>query len=179
MIALPLPARLAPILPFLAVASAVLSLMWAGAAGAQTARTISDGEDRHAGYYYPTPKSEETYESRAQTLPGSDRDRRIGFIVAFNKELAGDPYPQQFSIYAKGADAEKMIIVGLDDDAFATLYRARGFLALLTARARASELFSELGVENLFTFFDLARLLGFTQVTVSDGRDWAHRVWLQ
>jgi hypothetical protein len=112
-------------------------------------------------------------------LPGSDRDRRIGFIVAFNKELASDPYPQRFAIYAKGGDAEKLIIVGLDDQAFATLFRARGILATLTARARASPLFQELGVENLFTFFDLAKLLGFEHVTVSDGKSWAHRVRLK
>lgn len=136
-------------------------------------------DDRQSGYYYPDPKTEETYEARAKTLDGSDRDRRIGFIIAFNKELAGDPYPQRFAIYAKGAQAEKLIIVGLDDAAFATLYRARGVLATLTSRARGSPLFRELGVENLFTFYDLAKLLGFEQVTMSDGRDWAHRVWLQ
>lgn len=137
------------------------------------------GEERHSDYYYPAPKSFETYDARARALPDSDRDRRIGFIVAFNRELAGDPYPQRFAIFAKGSEAEKLIIVGLEDQAFSTLFRARGVLATLTSRARASPFFTELGVENLFTFFDLAKLLGFTQVTVSDGRDWAHRVWLK
>ncbi len=155
------------------VLAAALLLAWGAAAGAV------QEDDRHVGYYYPPLSSEEDYTARAQTLPGSDRDRRIGFIVAFNKELAGDPYPQRFAIYAKGAEAEKLIIVGLDDEAFSTLFRARGILATLTARARASPLFRELGVENLFTFFDLGKLLGFEHVTISDGKRWAHRVRLK
>ena len=88
--------------------------MLAWAAGLASAAGVSDHE-RHVGYYYPPLTSEETYEARAQTLRDSDRDRRIGFIVAFNKELASDPYPQRFAFYAKGADAEKLIIVGLDN----------------------------------------------------------------
>ena len=52
-------------------------------------------------------------------------------------------------------------------------------LAVLTARARASPLFGQLGVENLFTFYDLARLPGFERTAISDGRDRAHRVRLR
>ncbi|MGB0629355.1 MAG: molybdopterin-guanine dinucleotide biosynthesis protein A [Alphaproteobacteria bacterium] len=136
-------------------------------------------QDRHDGYYYPTPKSEETYTARSRILPGSDRDRRLGFVVGFTRELASDPAPQRYAIFAKGADGEKLIVVALDDDVFATLFRARAILATLTSRVRASPLFAELGVQNLFTFYDLAKLLGFTQITVSDGREWSHRINLK
>tara|TARA_R110002072_G_scaffold43737_8_gene122727 strand:- start:2638 stop:3114 length:477 start_codon:yes stop_codon:yes gene_type:complete len=136
-------------------------------------------DDRHAGYYYPEPGSEETYRARARTLPNSDRDRRLGFVVGFMGDLAKDPAPQRFAVFAKGGEAEKLIIVALDDEAFATLFRARAVLALLTSRVRASPLFAELGVQNLFTFYDLAKLLGFDQITISDGRAWSHRVWIQ
>ena len=136
-------------------------------------------QDRHAGYYYPEPGSEETYKARARTLPESDRDRRLGFVVGFMGELARDPAPQRFALFAKGGEAEKLIIVALDDQAFATLFRARAVLAILTSRVRASPLFAELGVQNLFTFYDLAKLIGFEQITISDGRDWSHRVWIK
>jgi hypothetical protein len=136
-------------------------------------------QDRHAGYYYPVPKSEETYTARARTLPDSDRDRRLGFVVGFMAELARDPAPQRYTIFAKGTEAEKLIIVALDDDAFATLFRARAILATLTSRVRATPLFAELGVQNLFTFYDLAKLLGFDQITISDGRSWSHRTWIK
>lgn len=141
--------------------------------------TAASAQDRHAGYYYPEPKTEETYTARARTLPESDRDRRLGFVVAFTGELASDPAQQRFAIFAKGGDAEKLIIVALDDQAFSTLYRARAVLAILTSRVRASPLFGELGVQNLFTFYDLAKLIGFKQITISDGREWSHRVWIK
>lgn len=136
-------------------------------------------QDRHAGYYYPQPKTEETYTARARTLPESDRDRRLGFVVAFMAELAEEAAPQRYVLFAKGGDAEKLIIVALDDQAFSTLFRARAVLAALTSRVRASPLFADLGVQNLFTFYDLAKLIGFRQITISDGRAWSHRVWIR
>ena len=50
---------------------------------------------------------------------------------------------------------------------------------MLTSRVRASPLFAELGGQNLFTFYDLAKLIGYKQITVSDGRNWSHRVWIE
>lgn len=141
--------------------------------------TAASAQDRHAGYYYPEPGSEETYTARARTLPESDRDRRLGFVIGFMGELAKDPAPLRFAIFAKGGEAEKLIIVAFDDQIFATLFRARAVLATLTSLVRASPLFAELGVQNLFTFFDLAKLIGFEQVTISDGREWSHRVWIK
>ena len=139
----------------------------------------SGQEDRHAAYYYPAPRSTEVYTARARIMPDSDRDRRLGFVVAFTKQLAEDPSPLRFTLFAKGTDAEKLIIVALDDDIFATLFRARAILATLTSQVRASPLFAELGVQNLFTFYDLAKLPGFRQITISDGREWSHRVNLK
>ena len=60
-----------------------------------------------------------------------------------------------------------------------TLYRARGVLAQLTARARGTELFRKLAVEDFFTFFDLAWMLGFQRITVSDGLAYAHQIKLE
>ena len=79
-------------------------------------------------------------------------------------------------MFAKGDEAEKLIIVALDDQGIATIYHARALLAQLTAVARASEFFSELGVATYFTFFDLARMLGFERLTISDGISFTHRV---
>ena len=132
-------------------------------------------EDRHAGYYYPDIMSEETYRARAQTMPDADREVRLGFVSAHTAEQMGRDYPPRYALFAKGEDAEKLIIVGLDDS-FSTLFRARGVLAQLTAQARTTTLFRNLAVEDFFTFFDLAKMLGFEQITVTDGNDYAHRI---
>ena len=68
-----------------------------------------------------------------------------------------------------------MIVVSLQDGYIDTLFRARAFFAMLTGSARTMPIFHELGVEDSFTFFDLARLLGFKQITWSNGTDEAYQ----
>lgn len=142
--------------------------VWAAPAAAEN--------DRHAGYYYPAPQTIEEWTSRAVTLPESDRGRRIAFVTALTNEVLSKPYPPPFVIFAKGSEAEKMIIVGLYENGYNTLYRARALLAELTAVARLSPIFREFNVESIFTFFELLKLLGFKQVTISDGDKFAHQI---
>ena len=49
----------------------------------------------------------------------------------------------------------------------------------MTAAARQLPAFAQMGVQDAFTFFDLAKLLGFKQITISDGRDFAHQVMIE
>lgn len=133
--------------------------------------------DRHAGYYYPTPTTE-IYISRARPLPDTDRARRVAFITGITGEQLSRPHAPQYAIFAKGESAEKMIIVALNEGAIATLFQGRALLAQLTAIARTTAFFREMAVEDYFTFFDLAKLLGFTRITISDGKSYAHRIEL-
>ncbi|MFQ5959238.1 MAG: molybdopterin-guanine dinucleotide biosynthesis protein A [Alphaproteobacteria bacterium] len=147
----------------------VLALCVATVAPAATA-------DRHAGYYYPPPATTEVYKARTLTLPDTNREVRLGFIVGMTQQMLSQPYPPQFVIFAKGDDAEKLIIVSLRDGYIDTLYRGRALFAMLTSVARSTQFLIELGVAEFFTFFDLAKLLGFTRITISDGDTFAHQV---
>jgi hypothetical protein len=66
--------------------AAVAAVLWLSLAAA-------DGlaEDRHAGYYYPPPTSEETYQARARTLPEANRSLRLGFVTGVATELQQRP----------------------------------------------------------------------------------------
>ena len=132
--------------------------------------------DRHEGYYYPTVTSREVYSARAVTLPDSNRARRIGFIVGLTRQQLAQDYPPEVAIFTKGAEAEKMIIVALNGTAITSLYQARGMLAQMTAVARSTEVFIQNRVEDTYTFLDLLKLLGFKQLTVTDGQHFAHRI---
>lgn len=136
-------------------------------------------EDRHEGYYYPEVTSTEEYVSRAIQLPDSSRWRRIGFVTGMTRGLSELPYAPAYAIFAKGEQAEKLIIVAYREGTLDTVYRARALLASLTAQARLSPLFREFAVEDILTFLDLAKMLGFTQVTVSDGAAFAHQIVLR
>jgi hypothetical protein len=146
---------------------------------AMGAGPASADESRHVGYYYPQPQTVETYEARATTLPDASRSRRLAFVTALTNQMLSNPYPPQYAIFAKGSNAEKLIIVGLYDNSYNTIYRARALFAMLTAVARVTKLFQEYRVEELFTFFDLCKLLGFEQITITDGYEFAHQVLIK
>lgn len=141
---------------------------------------VAGAGDRHADYYYPKPGSVETYKARANKLPEASRRSRIAFVThVTNEMIRKNPYPPQYAIFAKGAEAEKMIIVGLRGDSYNTLYRMRGLLAILTAVARATPLFQEEQVEDYYTYLDLCKMLGFKQLTVTDGKSFAHQIKIE
>ena len=150
-------------------------LIATGAAHAQETAFEEEGTSRHEGYYYPPLTGSEIYPARADTLPGSDRTRRIGFIVGVTKGQMNRAYPPRYAIYAKGAEAEKMIIVSLGQGFISNVYQARALLAQMTAVARDLPLFVENRVEDYYTFLDLLKLMGFTELTISDGATYSYR----
>ena len=146
---------------------ALLAIVW----GLSTAPAAAD--DRHEGYYYPEVTTHETYPARAPTLPDSDRLRRIAFVVALAQQQTNRPYPPRWAIFAKGAEAQKLLIVAMQDGVIATEYQARAMLALMTAAARGLPGFDAEALEDNYTFLDLLAIMGFEQLTVSDGRSYA------
>ena len=135
-------------------------------------------QDRYEGYYYPGVTSSENYGARARTMENANRQVRIGFVTELTKLQLEAPYPPQYAIFAKGQTAEKLIITGLSEDMFRTLYRARGVLAQMTAQARTTELFRKRGLEDYLTFLDLLKILGFQRLTVTNGVDYTHQITL-
>lgn len=139
----------------------------------------ASADDRHEGYYYPEVTSRETYVARADTMPDATRARRLAFVIGMTAEQQAQPFPPQWAVFAKGTEAEKLIIVSLSRDYLVTLYQARGLLAQMTAMARATPFFIESGVEDHYTFLDLLKLMGFRQLTVSDGQTYAHQILIE
>ncbi|NQV98970.1 MAG: molybdopterin-guanine dinucleotide biosynthesis protein A [Rhodospirillales bacterium] len=136
----------------------------------------AQGADRHAGYYYAAPDQIEIYTSRARILADASASRRLAFVTAITISHNQRPYPASTVFFAKGENAEKLIIVSLDAGRLNTIFRVRAYLASLTAVARTTPLFRNAHVEDILTFFDLAHMLGFKQITVSDGNRFTHQV---
>lgn len=157
--------------PAYAIALALL-LAWRGAAA-------QEGESRHEGYYYPKPATVEVYPARVETLPETGRSLRLGFVTGLTKQLGDANYAPYYAVFAKGDEAEKLIIVGMIDGQLDTIYRARGLFATFTAQARLTPFFREHTAAEQATFFDLLKLLGFDQVTVTDGVAFAHQVLIE
>jgi hypothetical protein len=135
-----------------------------------------EDQSGHEGYYYPKPQTLEHFVSNAITLPESDKIRRQAFVIGMTKQLLDGKYAPGFAVFAKGNQSEKLIIVGMIDGQLNTIYRARALLAQLTAIARSTPFFQQNTQPEEANFFDFMKLLGFRQVTITDGRDFAHQV---
>jgi len=88
--------------------------------------------DRHAGYYYPVPTSTETYESRMQSLAEMDRAHRIQFATAVSQGTLQSSYRVPYAVFAKGGEADRLIVVGLQPGEMSTIFRIRAVLANMT-----------------------------------------------
>ncbi len=140
--------------------------------------SVVHADDRHAGYYYPEPQTSEAFTGRAPLLQDAGKRARVAVTTGISNQLASGPGAPMVAIFAKGTQAEKLIIVALREGELNTLFRMRGFLARLTAEARASPIFANASNPEELTFLDFIASLGFERLTASDGRDFAHRIEL-
>ena len=145
----------------------LFALVLAGAAAA---------EDRYVGYYYPEVSSEETFERVIRSSPDTGRPLRVDFVNVLTQSQLQAPESPRFVFFAKGDDADTLILVALDDEIFSTIYRARAILAQLTVSVRTGGFFQREDLQYVATFFDLLQMMEFDELLTTDGKTWTHRV---
>ena len=136
-------------------------------------------KDSHAGYYYPEPQTREVYASPLPVAPDAGERSRAAFVIGLTAQQEKLNHLPGYLLFAKGDDLQKLIIVATGDGQYDTLYRLRALLASLTAKARTSELFARSSQPEDLNFLDFCKLIGFTQVTVSNGKDVAHQITIR
>ena len=159
--------------------TALAAPAFAQQAPAKPAAAAPKSEDRYIGYYYPKPTSTEVFESQLQTLPNMDRAQRIQFTTVVSQGTIQSAYRVPYAVFAKGEKADKMIIVGMQGGELNTVYRMRALLANMTTMSRLSPFFQERTVAEDATFFDLLKLLGFRELTITDGEKTTHQVTIK
>lgn len=134
-------------------------------------------QDRYVGYYYPEPSVTENYPPRAQRLGEASRKLRLAFVTGVSAQQQESPYPAQVAVFTKGGLDNHLIIVALHDGLLDTVFRTRAYFAQLTSQSRLLPIFqNEQAIQEDFTFFDLAYMMGFTSIVASNGRDFAYKV---
>lgn len=151
----------------------------AGLAAMTAVPALGQTEDTREGYYYPEVGSEEVFDRDIGQGPPTNRLTRVAFVTELTRQQHAAQTPPRIAIFAKGAEAEHMIITALEPGIFESLFRARAVLAQLTATARQAEIFTKTSMAADVTWFDLVKLLGFEDIVVTDGVSWAHRVVLK
>jgi len=133
-------------------------------------------EDKYVGYYYPKPTTVENYTSPMQMIAGAERPQRVQFVTVVSQGTIQSAYRVPYSVFVKGDKAEKLIIVGLQPGELNSIYRIRAILANMTTMSRLSPFFQERTVAEDANFYDLLKMLGFTQLTATDGEKFAYQV---
>ncbi|MBE7638433.1 molybdopterin-guanine dinucleotide biosynthesis protein A [Sneathiella sp. P13V-1] len=132
--------------------------------------------DRYIGYYYPAPQQIEAYCARVPTLKDVNKKRRVGFIIGIKSGQQNQQYESPYSVFAKGGQSTKLMIISKQEGYLNTIYRARALLADLSVSARTTPIFAKSGVAESLTFLDLISTMGFESVTLSDGASFSHQV---
>lgn len=138
--------------------------------------SASNIQDRYVGYYYPSPQQVEVYCARLPIINDVSKKRRVGFIIGIKEGMNKQPYESPFTVFAKGGESTKLIIIAKTDGYLDTVYRARALLADLSTSARTTPIFAKSKAPEELTFLDLISLLGFQSVTLSNGDGFAHQV---
>ena len=133
-------------------------------------------EDRYVGYYYPEITSEETFDRVIRASQGAGKAVRVDFVNVLTTAQLEAPESPRFVFFAKGEDAATLILTGLDDDVFSSIYRARAILAQLTVSVRRGGFFRQEELQYVATFYDLLQLMQFDELLITDGETWTHRV---
>lgn len=154
-----------------AAAFALAFVMSSGAAGAD------DGaKDKYENYYYPPVTSEEVFTRVIAATPAANAEVRANFVTSITKAQLDAPENPRFSVFEKGQDSRKLIMIALDDEVFSTLFRARAQLSQITSNMRGTEFFRRQNLHVAGTFFDMIQIMGFESLVISDGETWAHQV---
>ncbi len=103
-------------------------------------------------------------------------DRHVGYYY---------PAPATFEVYEvrvpilPGSDRRRRVgfVTVMTNEMLKNPYPPE--FAILTAIARGTPFFQEQPESDRFTFFDLAKLLGFSQITYTDGASFAHQIELR
>lgn len=140
------------------------------------AAATSAAEDKYVGYYYPKPTTVENYTSPMQMIAGAERQQRVQFVTVVSQGTIQSAYRVPYAVFVKGDKAEKLIIVGLQPGELNSIYRIRAILANMTTMSRLSPFFQERTVAEDANFYDLLKMLGFTQLTATDGEKFAYQV---
>ncbi|WGI20633.1 hypothetical protein [Amylibacter sp. IMCC11727] len=140
---------------------------------------VTAADDTSVGYYYPEITSQESFDRVLGLEFTASAELRSRFITTLTKSRFESPANPNYVVFAKGSNAQKLIIVALEDEVFDTIYRARAVLAQLTANLRAGLFKDDEKLRVAGTFYDLLQIMEFETLVITDGKTWSHKVYFE
>lgn len=148
-------------------------------AGAAAPAAIALDETTGAGVYFPPPTSTERADIRFAAMAGVGPQQRQGFVDQVNLAASNPARPVPIVAQSVGADRQTLVLMHLGAEGPTTPYMARAILARLTSILRFAPAVTEMGLSSEFDVYNMAAVLGFQRIIVTDGRSFAHDVSLK
>jgi hypothetical protein len=145
------------------------------------AGSVDAGSDETtgAGLYYPPASSLETPNIRFQQMLGVGPQQRQSFVDQVNLAVGIPGRSLPIVAQAVGANRETLVVLYVGGEGAMTPYLARGVLARLTAITRSAPAIQAMGLSSDFDAYNMAAVLGFARIVVTDGRAFAHQADLR
>ena len=126
------------------------------------------------GIFFPPVTSTDTPQIRFnQTLPVGAMERTF-FSDQINLATTSGERMVPIVIQAVGDDQKTLVFVALESSDPMTPYIARAMLARMTSVMRFAPALTEMGINQDMDIYNMAAILGFDRVVVSDGRSRSH-----
>lgn len=167
------PCKLA-LIGLLGALGACQTVSTAGHADTSALSSATVDEKTGEGVYFPAITSTETPTVRFPKLAGVGPQQRSVVVDQLNVAVATNGGVFPIVVQAVGEDRATLALTYMHTDSAMTPYIARAILARLTSLVRFLPAVTELGVSSEIDVYNMASVLGFDQIIVSDGRGFAH-----
>jgi hypothetical protein len=137
------------------------------------------GKELNGHQFYPTPKVIENYKSRRRVLTGTQNKTRIAFANNILRAFIHRDVKERVFVFAKGKNAENMIIMDSVNGNLNTIFKVRAFIEVLPVLLRNTPIYRKFKNSEIPPFLDLAKMNGFKTVIFTDGDKYSFRFILK
>ena len=131
------------------------------------------------GQYFPPVTATEDRPVRFGMMSGAGPAQRQYFTDRVNMETSGRGLSAPIVVQSVGAEQDVLVLMVSGFQEPLTPYISRGLLARMTSVVRFAPAVTEIGLSQKLDVYDVAAVLGFKQIVVTDGRTTAFATELQ
>ena len=123
------------------------------------------------GQFFPRVTATEVRPVRFGAMGGASPEQRQYFTDRVNMETSGRGLAAPIVVQSTGDDQDVLVVMVSGFHEPLTPYISRGLLARMTSIIRFAPTITEMRLSQELDIYDVAAVLGFTQIVVTDGRE--------
>lgn len=142
-------------------------------AGHVTSASAAEDAQTGEGRFFPNVTETEVRPVRFSAMADTGPSQRQYFTDRINMETSGRGLTAPIVVQCAGKEQDVLVVMVSGFQEPLTPYISRGLLARMTSIIRFAPTLAEMGLSEELDIYDVAAVLGFKQIVVTDGRDFA------